>query len=104
MGRVAAVIFFGILAPMFGTIGTARATDVAFGAYLAGECATCHRQDGDVKGIPAIIGWPQDQFIAVMQSYKAKDRPNPIMQTIAGRLGDAELAALAAYYESLKLK
>jgi cytochrome c553 len=82
----------------------ADAADVAFGEYLAGQCVTCHRKDGDVKGIPSIIGWPQDQFVAVMQSYKAKDRPNPIMQTIAGRLSGAELAALAAYYESLKPK
>jgi cytochrome c553 len=102
MGRVVVMmcwlVALSVLPPM------THAADVAFGEYLAGECATCHRKDGDAKGIPAIIGWPQDQFIAVMQSYKAKDRPNPIMQTIAGRLGDAELAALAAYYESLKFK
>ena len=80
----------------------ARPADIAFGEYLSGECVTCHRKDGQVKGIPAIIGWPTDQFIAVMQSYKAKDRSNPVMQTIAGKLSDKELEALATYYASLK--
>jgi cytochrome c len=80
----------------------AHAADIAFGEYLSGECMACHRKDGQEKGIPAIIGWPDDQFVAVMQSYKTKDRPNAIMQTIAGKLGDAELAALAAYFATLK--
>lgn len=37
-----------------------------------------------------------------MKSYKVKDRPNQIMQTVAGRLSDAEMEALAVYYASLK--
>ena len=80
----------------------AHAADIAFGEYLSGECATCHRKDGREKGIPAIIGWPADQFLAVMHAYKTKDRPNLVMQTIAGKLSDKELEALAAYYGSLK--
>jgi len=82
--------------------GTANAGDPAFGQYLSSECVTCHRVDGQDKGIPAIVGWPSDQFVAVLKSYKAKDRDNQIMQTIAGRLSDDEMAALAAYYGSLK--
>ncbi len=81
---------------------TASAADAAFGQYLSSECVTCHRADGQDKGIPSIVGWPADQFVAVMQSYKVKDRSNPIMQTIAGKLSDDEVAALAAYYASLK--
>lgn len=81
-----------------------RAGDLAFGEYLSGECVTCHRIDGQDKGIPPIIGWPADQFEAVLQSYKAKDRANPVMQTIAGRLSAEDMAALAAYFESLKPK
>jgi cytochrome c553 len=80
----------------------ARAADPAYGQYLSSECVTCHRGDGQDKGIPAIVGWPSDQFVAVLKSYKARDRDNQIMQTIAGRLSDDEMAALAAYYGSLK--
>ncbi len=82
--------------------GPAASNDVAYGEHLSGECATCHRKDGQEKGIPAIIGWPADQFVAVLKSYKAKDRPNELMRTIAGRLSDEEMAALAAYYATLK--
>jgi cytochrome c len=82
----------------------ACAADIAFGQYLSSECVTCHRADGQDKGIPSIVGWPQDQFVAVMQSYRSKERSNAVMQTIAGRMSDPEFAALAAYYESLKAK
>jgi cytochrome c553 len=40
----------------------------------------------------------------VLQSYKMKDRPNQVMQTITAGLGDPEMHALAAYYASLKPK
>jgi cytochrome c len=80
----------------------ASAADTAFGQYLSSECVTCHRSDGQDKGIPSIIGWPPEQFIAVLLSYKTKDRSNQIMQTITARLSDDEMAALAAYYASLK--
>lgn len=80
----------------------AGAGDAAFGEYLSSECVTCHRADGQDKGIPSIVGWPQDQFVAVMQSYRSKERDNAVMQTIAGRMSDQELAALAAYYGTLK--
>lgn len=79
-----------------------RSTDVALGQYLAGECVTCHRRDGPEKGIPPIIGWPSDQFVAVLQSYRLKDRPNQIMQAIASRMTDQEMAALAAFFEREK--
>ncbi len=81
-----------------------QAADLAFGEYLAGECLTCHRKDGQDKGIPSIIGWPTDQFVAVLQSYKQKDRPNQVMQSVTAGLGDPEMQALAAYYASLKPK
>jgi cytochrome c553 len=85
--------------------GAARAAaDVAYGQYLSGECVTCHRADGQDKGIPPIVGWPADQFIAVLKSYKDKDRPNAVMQIITAKFSDAEMAALAAYYGSLPAK
>jgi cytochrome c553 len=79
--------------------------DRAFGEYLAGECTTCHQVSGRATGgIPAIIGYPDDQFIAIMQSYANKERDNAVMQTVAAKFKDEELAALAAYFGSLKKK
>ena len=77
------------------------AGDVAYGEYLAAECVTCHQRSGNAHGIPSIVGWPADQFQAVLNSYRWKERDNPIMQTIAARLSDEDIAALAAYFEAL---
>jgi len=89
------------LAAVIASATTTHAGDVAFGEYLASECVTCHQRSGQAHGIPAIVGWPQDQFVAVLNSYKWKERDNPVMQTIAGKLTDDEIEALAAYFESL---
>jgi cytochrome c len=77
--------------------------DAALGEYLSSECVTCHQKSGQVTaGVPAITGWPEDQFVAVLQSYKDKHRDNVTMQTIAGRLSAEDMAALAAYFGKLK--
>jgi cytochrome c len=76
--------------------------DMALGRHLAGECVTCHPRDTRNVGIPVINGWPADQFVAVLKSYKSKERDNPVMQSIAAGLSDEEMAALALYFETLK--
>jgi cytochrome c553 len=79
------------------------AGDPALGAFLASGCVQCHTADGrDRPGIPPIIGWPADQFVAVMQSYRDKVRTHQIMQSVAESLSDDDMAALAAYYATLK--
>ncbi len=75
--------------------------DPAYGEYLAAECSTCHQVDGDDAGIPSITGWPEEDFVVAMHAYKAQVRPHPVMQMMAGRLTDEEIAALAAYYAGL---
>ncbi len=75
--------------------------DVAYGEYLSGECVTCHAPSGRDSGIPAITGWPKESFIHALYEYKTDLRSNPVMRTVTARLGDEELAALAAYFGSL---
>lgn len=72
--------------------------DPAYGEYLSSECTTCHRRDGADEGIPSITGWPVEDFVVAMHAYKRKIRPHPVMQMLAGRLSDEEIAALAAYF------
>lgn len=76
--------------------------DPEYGEYLANECTTCHQRDGDYDGIPAIIAWPEEDFVIAMHAYKVKVRPHPVMQMMAGRLTDEEIAALAAYFAKLE--
>ena len=81
----------------------AIAGDLALGKHLSAECVTCHQATGQFHGIPPIVGWPDASFIKTMEEYRQKKRDNPIMQTIAGRFSNDELAALAAYFGSLKV-
>ncbi|MFY9239174.1 MAG: c-type cytochrome, partial [Roseovarius sp.] len=76
--------------------------DADYGEYLASECLTCHQADGTSDGIPSITLWPTEDFVVAMHAYKRKLRPHPVMQMMAGRLNDEEIAALAAYFKDLE--
>ena len=96
------------LAALLGLIafsaGATAAGDRALGEYLSSECVTCHQLSGRNQGIPPIVGWPEKSFVEIMDEYRSKRRSNPVMQTIAGKFSGDEIAALAAYFGSLKPK
>lgn len=75
--------------------------DPDYGEYLSSECTTCHRADGTDEGIPSIVLWPEEDFVVAMHAYKSKARVHPVMNMMAGRLNDDEIAALAAYFATL---
>ena len=76
--------------------------DPDYGQYLSGECVTCHQISGGDDGIPSIIGWMADDFVSALHAYKNEHRPNQVMQTIAKRLSDEEIASLAVYFETIE--
>jgi cytochrome c553 len=76
--------------------------DPAYGAYLAGDCATCHRASGGSDGIPPIAGLPADYTVNALIEYKLGIRENEVMVVRVARLGDAEIAALAAHFADQK--
>lgn len=76
--------------------------DPEYGEYLSNECVTCHQVDGSAEGIPSVTGWPTEDFVVAMHAYKVRLRPHPVMQMMAGRLNDEEIAALAAYFRELE--
>lgn len=100
MKRHAVACSLALGAVMWTPVG-AMAADKAFGQYLSSECVTCHQLTGRHEGIPPIVGWPEQTFIAIMEDYRQKRRDNQAMQTIAARLSDQEIAALAAYFASV---
>src|SRR6056297_1702486 len=75
--------------------------DPDYGEYLSSECVSCHQADGSAEGIPSITRWPEEDFVIAMHAYKDKLRPHPVMQMMAGRLSNEEIAALAAYFKDL---
>ncbi|WP_406645277.1 c-type cytochrome [Aliisedimentitalea scapharcae] len=76
--------------------------DPDYGEYLSTECTTCHQIDGDYDGIPVITGWYEEDFVLAMHAYKRGIRPHPVMQMMAGRLSDEEIAALATFFGALE--
>ena len=76
--------------------------DTGYGEYLSGECVTCHSQTGVDKGIPSINGLDAEVFASVMHAYKTGDMEHPVMQMVAGRLDDEQIASLAVYFSKLQ--
>ena len=76
---------------------------VATGENLSGYCKACH----GMAGVPVADEWPilAGQQAAYLQkqldAYNSGTRINPLMQAAIAHLGDAEFAALAAYYSQL---
>jgi cytochrome c len=84
--------------------GDAGAQDgkvLAYGKHLAQECTGCHRIDGIDNGIPSIIGWQADLFMATVKFYQSGARTNPVMVSVANSLNGKQLEALATYFGSL---
>lgn len=75
------------------------AGDVPYGEYLSSECTACHRAAGG-EGIASIAGLAPSVFIMGLIAYRDGEREHPVMNMVASRLGDEEIAALAAYFES----
>ena len=76
--------------------------DTAYGQFLAGECITCHQETGRAEGIPAIVGIAQDYFVRSIVEYQTNVRQNEVMRLHVQNLGVEEIAALAAYFATLK--
>ena len=56
----------------------------------------------DQLGVEEETVTPEASFVEIMNEYKSKKRNHAVMQTIAGRLSQDEIAALAAYFGSVK--
>lgn len=84
------------------TAGAAMAGDIELGRYLSSECTTCHGAAKSDSTIPPIHGLDQRHFVEVLKAYRAKSLPNEAMRTVAARLQDDDIAALAAYFAAAK--
>lgn len=80
----------------------AHGADIELGRYLSTECMTCHGTATSNSTIPKIVGLDQTHFVEVLRAYRDKALPNPVMQSIASRLNDEDVAALAAYFATAK--
>src|SRR4026209_41067 len=98
---ISGMITASLLTGVFGATA-GHGADIELGRYLSSECMTCHGTAKADSTIPNIFGLSQAHFTDVIQAYRAKTLPNPIMQTIAGRLNDEDIAALALYFATAR--
>lgn len=89
---------------VLGLAGSAQAGgDVAAGKAKAKRCAACHGADGKgKKDNPPLAGKPEADLAKALHEYKSGARPHKMMNRLAKKLSDADIANLAAYYASLK--
>lgn len=73
------------------------------GEALAHTCAACHGTQGRLgdEAFMPLAGMPRTQFVRTMQDFRSGVRPSTLMGPVAQGMTDANLAAMAAYFESI---
>ena len=94
----ALAIAAGAIALAASAEASAAAADIQLGRYLGAECVTCHRAGATTGTIPNIFGVAEATLVEVLTAYRDKRLPNPVMQNIASRLSDEDIAAVALYF------
>ena len=82
----------------------AFAGDAAAGKAKAASCAGCHGANGisAVPTYPNLAGQKAAYTVKQLKAFKDGSRKDPTMNAMAAPLSDADMANLAAFYESLK--
>ena len=78
----------------------------AAGRAKAQACAACHGPLGlaTAPDAPNLAGQPADYLAAQLRAYRGGARQHPVMNVVAKPLGDDDIAALAAWFASLKVE
>jgi len=50
--------------------------------------------------VPKLAGQNPGYLTAAIKAFKSGDRANPVMAEIAGKLADADIASVAAYFSA----
>lgn len=77
---------------------------VSRGENLSGYCKACHGMQGEpvAQEWPIIAGQHAPYLQKQLAAYKSGARVNPHMQAAIAQFGEAQFAALAAYYSQLQ--
>ena len=80
----------------------AGSASVGRGATLALNCTMCHGAQGmSASAAPNLAGQYPEVVIKQLEDYKAGKRTSPIMEALAKKLSQQDIADLAAYYAYL---
>ena len=98
--------FAALIAAVVGTV-PALAADPAAGKKVAqGTCAVCHGVDGIAKNpdAPHLAAENVEYLMRQLKAFKAGERKHEQMSIIAQGLSDEQMANVAAWYSSIKIK
>lgn len=97
-------LFHVLLSASLLLCGPAYAADVAAGKAKSDACVDCHGDDGTGDDeSPNIAGMSVEKFTKAMQEFQAGTRTKSAkMVKEAKKLSAADIANLAAYYQTLK--
>jgi len=104
MKRLITVFPLGALLVFMAVYASADAAgDAGAGKMLASkQCAMCHGPDGaGGASAPALKGLAGDRLTSQLQAFKNGTRKNMMMEMVARKLSDKDIADLAAYYSTL---
>jgi cytochrome c553 len=90
---VGAVLVFSVPAV------TSAGGDAAAGKPKAIACAACHTNIG-TSDTPHLAGQRETYIVKQLKAFKAGDRKHPVMNAMAGSLGDADFDNLAAFWSA----
>ncbi|RMH47380.1 MAG: cytochrome c [Gammaproteobacteria bacterium] len=84
-------------------MAAASAADIQAGKAKAAMCAGCHGANGisAVPIYPNLKGQKAAYLEKQLKAFRDGTRKNPVMAPMAKGLSDADIANLAAYFESL---
>ena len=95
------------IAALLALVATAvRAADAEAGRKKAARCVACHGMDGIAKmpNVPHIAGESEVYLTKQLKAFRSGERQDPQMSIIAKGLSDDDIANLAAWYSSIKVR
>ena len=86
--------------------GPSAAQSNSAGRTKAQLCAACHGPLGiaAMPNTPNLAGQPEQYLVEQLKAYRSGKRAHEIMSLIAKPLTDDEIAAVSAWYASLKVQ
>jgi cytochrome c553 len=84
-------------------IAVAASGDADAGKVKAATCAACHGSNGigSTDTYPNLAGQHSDYIVKQLKAFKAGDRKDPLMGSMAAPLSEQDMADVAAYFAGL---
>ena len=95
-----------LIAVVFGAVPALAADPTAGKKVASGMCAVCHGVDGIAKqpDAPHLAAENVEYLMRQLKAFKTGERKHEQMSIIAQSLSDEQMADVAAWYSSIKIK